>query len=216
MMSPQKHHALRSALADEQNRDEGGRFVPGKKPPGTGKKMAVKKPGAGKKMAVKKPGAGKKPPAVLPPPPRASPPRLHHGNASPSSSPSSMEKGKAAAMEKGKAAATGKKMAVKKKATEKGKEKATEKKKGTEKKRKSMATEKDHMSFWDLHNAVAASQVKINVFEEELAKEKARKKGGAGAQVKINVLKDELAKEKDRKNEFHRALINASKKARNI
>ena len=49
-----------------------------------------------------------------------------------------------------------------------------------------------HMSFWDLHNAVAASQVKIGVLEEELAKEKARK------------------------NELQRALIKASKKARNI
>ena len=45
-----------------------------------------------------------------------------------------------------------------------------------------------HMSFWDLHNAVAASQVKIGVLEEELAKEKTRK-------------------------EFHRALIKVAKKA---
>ena len=44
------------------------------------------------------------------------------------------------------------------------------------------------MSFWDLHNAVAASQVKIGVLEEELAKEKTRK-------------------------EFHRALIKVAKKA---
>ncbi|RLN34320.1 hypothetical protein C2845_PM03G30870 [Panicum miliaceum] len=72
------------------------------------------------------------------------------------------------------------------------------------------------MSFWDLQNAVAASQVKISACEEELAKEKARKKAGAGAQVKIGVLKDELAIEKARKKEFHRALINASKNARNI
>ncbi|CAO2142482.1 unnamed protein product [Urochloa humidicola] len=99
---------------------------------------------------------------------------------------------------------TVKKPAVGKKLTEKGK------------KRKSMTTEKDHMSFRDLHNVVAASQVKIKVFEDELAKEKARKTRGAAAEVKISVLKDELAMERARKDELHRALINVSKKARNI
>ena len=46
------------------------------------------------------------------------------------------------------------------------------------------------MSFWDLYNAAAASQVKIGVFEEVLAKEKAMK------------------------NEFHHAQIKVAKKAR--
>jgi len=72
------------------------------------------------------------------------------------------------------------------------------------------------MSFWDLYNAAAASQVKIGVFEEVLAKEKAREKVDAGAEVKISILEEELAKEKARKNELQRALIKVSKKARNI
>ena len=49
-----------------------------------------------------------------------------------------------------------------------------------------------------------------------LAKEKARKKVDAGAEVKISILEKELAKEKARKNELQRALLKASKKARNI
>ena len=72
------------------------------------------------------------------------------------------------------------------------------------------------MSFWDLYNAAAASKVKIGVFEEVLAKEKAREKVDAGAEVKISILEEELAKEKARKNELQRALLKASKKARNI
>ena len=49
-----------------------------------------------------------------------------------------------------------------------------------------------------------------------LAKEKARKNVDAGAEVKNSILEKELAKEKARKNELQRALIKASKKARNI
>jgi hypothetical protein len=58
--------------------------------------------------------------------------------------------------------------------------------------------------------------VKIGIFEEVLAKEKARKKVDAWAEVKNSILEKELAKEKARKNELQRALIKASKKARNI
>ena len=72
------------------------------------------------------------------------------------------------------------------------------------------------MSFWDLHKEAAASQVKIGIFEEVLAKEKVRKNVDAGAEVKNSILEKKLAKEKARKNELQRALIKASKKARNI
>ncbi|KAL6899252.1 hypothetical protein ACP4OV_005910 [Aristida adscensionis] len=165
----------RRGLVDMQNRDEvTGRWLLGKKPAAAGKKPVA----AGASFSTSNT--------------RAASPRLQGGNGgsftmvsssyssttvpSPSMQKKGKEKGKsaAAAAEKGKAAAAagkGKAAGVVGKgkaaaAAEKGKAAAAAGK------GKAAAAEKAHMSFWDLHNVVAASQVKIAALEEELAMEK--------------------------------------------
>ncbi|CAN6342733.1 unnamed protein product [Urochloa humidicola] len=158
---------MRRALVGQQNRDEFGCWIPGKKSPATAS---------------------------------SSSPSTHQEV----TSSSLHKKGKSAAMEKGKA--------------EKRKSAAMEK--GKAEKRKAAAMNHSancaHMSIWELHEAVAASQLKVKAIEEELAKLMGRKNASAGAQVKMGELKEQLVVEKAIKKELHGALERAAKRARNI
>ncbi|CAO2148845.1 unnamed protein product [Urochloa humidicola] len=136
---------MRRALVAQQNRDDFGCWIPGKKPSAAAMEMGA------------------------------------------SSSSSVHKKGKAAAMEKGKgkAAAMEEDTAAMEKAMKEKRTTAALQKALKAQGKAAAARKKALMNFWELHNAVAASQLKIRAIEEELAKEMGRKKGTAEAQVKI-------------------------------